>query len=139
MLPNLLHTLLAQLMHCLQKCLQILYKACTCYDLLAKMLACQVNCSRKTCKSVKDVSGVRRDYCQGCQMVCFQTKIPIWVNFGGSCNGKARCILRPFGVFYCNWKYLMVVWYILSSFGIFFPVLVFCAKKNPATPTTASR
>jgi hypothetical protein len=20
---------------------------------------------------------------QGCQMVCFQTKIPIWVNFGG--------------------------------------------------------
>jgi hypothetical protein len=26
---------------------------------------------------------------QGCQMAYFQTKIPIWVNFGGSCcNGR---------------------------------------------------
>jgi hypothetical protein len=25
---------------------------------------------------------------QGCQMVCFQTKIPIWVNFGGFCKGR---------------------------------------------------
>jgi hypothetical protein len=30
---------------------------------------------------------------QGCQVVCFQTKIPIWVNFGGSCNGKCWYIL----------------------------------------------
>jgi hypothetical protein len=25
---------------------------------------------------------------QGCQMIYFQTKIPIWVNFGGPWNGK---------------------------------------------------
>jgi hypothetical protein len=30
---------------------------------------------------------------QGCQMVCFQTKISIWVNFGGSINGKSWYIL----------------------------------------------
>jgi hypothetical protein len=40
-------------------------------------------------------------------------KIRIWVIFGGSCNG--RC------------------WYILWTFGIFFPVLVCCNKKNLAT------
>jgi hypothetical protein len=27
----------------------------------------------------------------------------------------------------------MAIWYILWSFGIFFPVLVFCTKKNLAT------
>jgi hypothetical protein len=27
----------------------------------------------------------------------------------------------------------MAIWYILWSFGIFFPVLVFCTEKNPAT------
>jgi hypothetical protein len=38
-------------------------------------------------------------------------------------------------LFYCYWKYFMAIWYILWSFGIFFPVLVFCTKKNLATLT----
>jgi hypothetical protein len=63
----------------------------------------------------------------------FKPKIQIWVNFGGSWNGKSWYILEPFGLFYGNWKYFMVVWYILWSLGIFFPVLVFCTKKNLAT------
>jgi hypothetical protein len=57
-------------------------------------------------------------------MAYFQTKkIPIWVNFGGSCNG--RC-----------WYILMAIWSILGPFGIFcghlvyFPVLY---KENLAT------
>jgi hypothetical protein len=54
----------------------------------------------------------------GCKRLryIFVTKIPIWINFGGSCNG--RC------------------WYILRSFGIFFPVLVCCTKKSLATRAT---
>jgi hypothetical protein len=35
-------------------------------------------------------------------------------------------ILCPYGIF-------MVIWYIVLSFGIFFPVLVFFTKKNLAT------
>jgi hypothetical protein len=34
--------------------------------------------------------------------------------------------LQPFGIF-------GFIWYILLSFGIFFPALVFCTKKNLAT------
>jgi hypothetical protein len=54
----------------------------------------------------------------------FEPKIPIWVNFAGSCNGKCWYI------FY----YFTAIWYILLSFGIFFPILVYCTKKssNPA-------
>jgi hypothetical protein len=43
----------------------------------------------------------------------FKTKIPVWVNFGGPCNG--RC------------------WYILWTFGIFFSILACCTKKYLAT------
>jgi hypothetical protein len=58
---------------------------------------------------------------QGCKMAYFQTKIPILVNFGGSCNGKCWYILWPFGLFYGHLVYftygrlvyLMVIWYIL--------------------------
>jgi hypothetical protein len=50
---------------------------------------------------------------QGCQMVYFQKKKTIWVNFGWSC--------KPFGKFYRN------------IFGIFSPVLVCCTKKNLVT------
>jgi hypothetical protein len=63
----------------------------------------------------------------------FKPKIPLWVNFGGPCNGKSCFILRPFGLFYGNLKHFMAIGYILWSFGIFFPVLVFCTKKNLAT------
>jgi hypothetical protein len=50
---------------------------------------------------------------QGCQMVSFKLKIPIWVNFRVSCN--ERCfvgnwsILMPFRIF-------VAIWYILWSF-----------------------
>jgi hypothetical protein len=37
---------------------------------------------------------------QGCQMVYFQTKTPIWVNFGEPWNGKGWHILWPFGIYY---------------------------------------
>jgi hypothetical protein len=30
----------------------------------------------------------------------FKPKMPIWVNFGGSCNGRCWYILWPFGLFY---------------------------------------
>jgi hypothetical protein len=70
---------------------------------------------------------------QGCQMVCFQTKNPIWVNFGGSHNGKSWYILRPFGLFFYHCKYFMAIWYILWSFGTFLPVLVCCTTKKLAT------
>jgi hypothetical protein len=39
----------------------------------------------------------------------FKPKIPLWVNFEGSCNGKSGYILRPFDLFYGNWKYFMAV------------------------------
>jgi hypothetical protein len=54
-------------------------------------------------------------------MVCFQTKDALWVNFGGSCNGKSWYILRPLGLFYGHWKYFIAIWYILWSFWYIFP------------------
>jgi hypothetical protein len=36
-------------------------------------------------------------------------------------------------VFYGRMVYFMAIWYILRSFGIFFPVLVRFAEKNLAT------
>jgi hypothetical protein len=47
-------------------------------------------------------------------------KIPIWVNFGGSCNGRCWYILRPFGLIYGHLVYFTVVWYIFPRFGIFY-------------------
>jgi hypothetical protein len=46
---------------------------------------------------------------QCCQMVYYQTKIPIWVNFGRSCNG--RC-----WYFYVHIVYFTAEWYILWPF-----------------------
>jgi hypothetical protein len=74
----------------------------------------------------------------GCQMAYFQTKKnPIWVNFGGSCNGKCWYIICPFGQFYNHLVYFsnmyaVASWYILWSSAIFSPVLVCCTKKNLA-------
>jgi hypothetical protein len=41
----------------------------------------------------------------------FQPKIPIWVNFGGSCNGRCWSILWPFGLFYGHWVNFVAIWY----------------------------
>jgi hypothetical protein len=35
--------------------------------------------------------------------------------------------------FMVNLVYLLAIWYIKWLFGIFFPVLVYCTKKNMAT------
>jgi hypothetical protein len=56
----------------------------------------------------------------------FKPKIPIWVFIGGPWNGKCLYILQSFG------RHSLCIWYILCSFGIFFPVLVCCTKKNLA-------
>jgi hypothetical protein len=72
-------------------------------------------------------------------MVYFQPKITIWVNFGGSSNGKCWYILWPFGLFYDHLVYFAYIWYILTTSGLFFPVLVCCTKKNLATLISTGR
>jgi hypothetical protein len=63
----------------------------------------------------------------------FESKIQIWVNFGGSCNRTCWHILWTLGPFYGLLLHFMDVWYSLWKFGIFYPVLVFWTKKNLAT------
>jgi hypothetical protein len=65
----------------------------------------------------------------------FKPKIQIWVKFGGSCNGRCWYILWICGPFYGILKYFMDLWH---SWYIF-SVLVFCTKKNLATPIFMSR
>jgi hypothetical protein len=63
-----------------------------------------------TSKEIASVTSVARWY-------IFKPKIPIWVNFGASCNG--RC-----WYFYGYLVYFTAKWYILRPFGtfeIFFP------------------
>jgi hypothetical protein len=60
----------------------------------------------------------------------FKPKLSIWGNFGGSCNGSCWYILWPFDLFYGHLVYFFATLYI---YGIFFPVLVCCTKKNLAT------
>jgi hypothetical protein len=71
---------------------------------------------------------------QGCPMAYFQTKNPNLDKYFRVFQWKMLvCFtaigpyLRPFLV------YFAAIWYILRLFGIFFPVLVCCAKKNLAT------
>jgi hypothetical protein len=54
----------------------------------------------------------------------FLPKIQIWVNFGGTCNGRCWYILRPIGLFY---GYLVYLW----PFGIF---MVIWYKKKSGNP-----
>jgi hypothetical protein len=63
----------------------------------------------------------------------FKTKIPIWVKFWEFCNGRCLYILWPFCLFQGHLVYFVVIWYILWSFGIFFPFWICCTKKNLAT------
>jgi hypothetical protein len=58
---------------------------------------------------------------KGWQMVYFQTKIPIWVNFGLEEVDIFMAILynlRPFGIFLVNSVYFTVIWYIFPRFGM---------------------
>jgi hypothetical protein len=47
-------------------------------------------------------------------------KIPIWVNFGGSGNGRCLYIKRPFVLFYVCLVNFVALWNILWLFGVFF-------------------
>jgi hypothetical protein len=60
---------------------------------------------------------------KGCQI--FKAKIPFWVNFGGSCNGKCWYILWPVGLFYGHMDYFRAIWFILLPFGLFYCHLVY--------------
>jgi hypothetical protein len=62
----------------------------------------------------------------------FKPKIQIWVNFGGSCTGIFWHILWTLGPFYELSLYFWTFG-IVSGNLVFFPVLVFCTKKNLAT------
>jgi hypothetical protein len=64
----------------------------------------------------------------------FKPKIPIGVNFGGSCNGRCWYTLWPFGLFCGHLVYIFcghLLYFMVNRFN--FPVLVCCAKKNLAT------
>jgi hypothetical protein len=60
----------------------------------------------------------------------FKPKKPIWVSFGGLEIGKCLYILWPFGILYGALAYFMTIWYILYSFGTFYPVLVSCMYQE---------
>jgi hypothetical protein len=50
-------------------------------------------------------------------------KVPIWVNFGGSCTenlGTFWSILLPLEIFYGHLVYFVVIWYIFPRFGILY-------------------
>jgi hypothetical protein len=63
----------------------------------------------------------------------FKPKILIWVNFGESSNGIFWYILLTRNLFYGHFIYFVAIWCILWLFGILFPVLECCTKKNLAT------
>jgi hypothetical protein len=48
-------------------------------------------------------------------------------------------ILWLFGLFNGHLVYFKAIWYIFPRFGILFPVLVYCIKKNLATPSRRRR
>jgi hypothetical protein len=68
----------------------------------------------------------RVDQLQGCQMVYFKTKTPIWVNFEGPKNTKCRYILWSCRIFHGHWYILwpfgnvVIIWYVLPRFGILY-------------------
>jgi hypothetical protein len=77
---------------------------------------------------------------QGCQMPDFQTKKSNLGKFWRVLQWKMLVYfmsilstLRPWKIFCGHLVYFVAIWYILWSFGVFFPVLVYCTKKNLAT------
>jgi hypothetical protein len=67
----------------------------------------------------------------------FKPKIPIWVNFGRSCNWRYWYFCDSFvhsnDIFYSHLLHFVAICYLLWSFGIVSPVLVCCTDKNLAT------
>jgi hypothetical protein len=68
-------------------------------------------------------------------MVCFQTKIPIWVNFGVSCDGRCWYILLPFGLFDGHMAIFYGFYFIYGKLVFFLRFGKFYQEKsgNPAT------
>jgi hypothetical protein len=61
------------------------------------------------------------------RLFVFKPKIPIWVNFGGSCNGKSWYIIKTIWsilllleIFYGHLVYFVVIWYNFPQFGILY-------------------
>jgi hypothetical protein len=54
------------------------------------------------------------------RLFIFKPKLPIWVNLGGSCNGKSWYILLLLNVFWWHLVYFVVIWYIFLRFGILY-------------------
>jgi hypothetical protein len=63
----------------------------------------------------------------------FTPKIPVWVNFGRSCNGRCYYILWPLDIFYGQLVNFMTIWYVhCVVLWYIYSVLVCCTKKNLA-------
>jgi hypothetical protein len=54
----------------------------------------------------------------------FKPKIPIWVNFGGSCNGRCWYILWPFGLSYGHLVYLF------NGYLVYFPRFAMLSQEK---------
>jgi hypothetical protein len=69
----------------------------------------------------------------------FKPKIPIWVIFEGLRLENIDVfmaiwnICQTYWIFYDHLVHFVFNWYILCSFGTFFPALVSCTQKNLAT------
>jgi hypothetical protein len=70
----------------------------------------------------------------GSRWFVFKPKIQIWVNLGGSCNGRCWYILWTLGPFYGLLLYFMDIWYSSWSFGIFFPRFGILYKEKSGNP-----
>jgi hypothetical protein len=66
-------------------------------------------------------------------MVSFQTKNPNLGKFWRAQGWKMLIYFKLFGIFYRHWGYFVTIWYILCSFGTFFPAWVIIEEKNLAT------
>jgi hypothetical protein len=77
---------------------------------------------------------------QGCQLAFFQTKIPIWVTFGGSYNERCWYILCPFGIlcrFYRHWVYFSQFWYVVAR-EIWHPCYGVLVRKSTHSVSTSA-
>jgi hypothetical protein len=64
----------------------------------------------------------KRVYCRGARWHIFKPKIPIWVNFEGSCDEMYWYIFGHFGIFYGHLVYFMVILYIFGHLVYFWPL-----------------
>jgi hypothetical protein len=67
----------------------------------------------------------------GCQMVSFPTKKSQFLNILGGLKMEHFAIVRSHSVHFVHsyLEYVMALWYIFWSFGIFFPVWYFVPRK----------